>query len=93
VSERGDWRKNETRQRQHLVGVRMSPAEMALLKAEAGRSGLTAASVLRQAFLAGVRQEADDGYSEPGITIWYTPPPLSGERLPAPELSDKWPRR
>lgn len=54
-SPRKDWRTKETRQRTHLVGVRLSPAESALLRAEAKRTGLTMATVLREAFLASVK--------------------------------------
>jgi hypothetical protein len=43
---------SESRLRQKLVGVRMSPAEHELLAAEAKRTGRSEASVLRDSFLA-----------------------------------------
>jgi hypothetical protein len=43
---------SETRQRTHLVCVRMNPEESGLLKAEAARTGASEASLLRDAFLA-----------------------------------------
>jgi hypothetical protein len=44
-----------SRRRQHLVGVRLTPAEHALVQAEAQRSGKSAPAVLRDAFLASVK--------------------------------------
>ena len=55
--ERSTSRGTDSRQRQHLVGVRLSPAEHALVEAEARRSGKSAPSVLRDAFLASVKVE------------------------------------
>ena len=55
-----DWHRNESRQRQHLVGVRMNPAEMELLRAESARLKLTMAATLRRAFLASVPPKEGD---------------------------------
>jgi hypothetical protein len=48
---------SESRLRQKLVGVRMSPAEHELLAAEAKRTGRSEASVLRDSFLAALPAE------------------------------------
>lgn len=52
-------RKSESRLRQKLVGVRMSPAEHALLAAESARSGRSESSILRDAFLASVTPQPE----------------------------------
>ena len=50
-------RGSETRARPHQVDVRLSPAEHALVEAEARRSGKSPPSVLREAFLASMKVE------------------------------------
>ena len=49
---RRDWTRNESRQRTHLVGVRMTREMWVQLEAEARRQQRSMASVLRDAFLA-----------------------------------------
>jgi hypothetical protein len=44
--------RSESRQRKKIVGVRVSPAELSLLEAEADRTGKSEAALLRDAFLA-----------------------------------------
>ena len=44
-------RDGDSRKRQALVGVRLSPDELATLKAEAARQGLTLPGALREGFL------------------------------------------
>lgn len=46
-----DWRRTETRQRQKLVGVRLSPDENTAVVLAAAREGKSVAAVLRDAFL------------------------------------------
>lgn len=50
----------EIRQRTHLVGVRLKPAEMELLKAQSERLQMTKAATLRRAFLASVPAKEGD---------------------------------
>lgn len=50
-------RGSENRSRRHQVSVRLSPAGYALVQAEAEHSGKSAASVLRDAFMASVKVE------------------------------------
>ena len=50
--QRSKRRGSENRQRQAGIMVRLTPAEMALVKAESARSGKPAAALLRAAFLA-----------------------------------------
>jgi hypothetical protein len=51
AADRSKRRGSGTRLRQRQVSVRLTAAEGALLDAEAERSGLSAPSVLREAFL------------------------------------------
>jgi hypothetical protein len=44
-------RDRDSRQRQALVGVRLSPSELATLKAVAEHDGMTLPSALREGFL------------------------------------------
>lgn len=55
--QRSRRRGSENRQRQQGIMVRLSPAEMALVKAESARSGKPAAKLLRDAFMASVKVE------------------------------------
>jgi hypothetical protein len=45
-------KRSENRQRNEFIGVRLSLGEHAILRAEMARTGKTAASLLRDAFLA-----------------------------------------
>ena len=54
-------KRSEKRLRQHLIGVRVSPAELELIEAEARRTGIKPAGLLRAAFFAGSEQIASSG--------------------------------
>jgi hypothetical protein len=51
-----DLRRRDSRKRQALVGVRLSPEELATLKTVAAREGLTLPGALREGFLRHVAQ-------------------------------------
>ena len=53
----GEGHRTDSRKRQALVGVRLSPDELATLKAVAAREGRSLPSALRESFL---RQAASD---------------------------------
>ena len=63
---------SEVRQRTRMVGLRLSPAESGLLKAEAARRGWSEARVLRETFLASLAPQPAI-YLEHGESKYLSP--------------------